>query len=180
MDTGLLGPACGSHTTLHYVCGKSWSASQLEYLFQNCYPIEYFLDKFFYPDKYNGQNERRNRIDRMLNGMDERELFRMCKRQVANEQNFYRAWEERCSDISHQILSSLDTHKLIAFEVSETLIKNIIFNAINEYSKIYDKAEEAVIDKLKKYKRKLIYGTEEYEIVFSKLYEEELRKRGLL
>ena len=113
-------------------------------------------------------------------GMDERELFRMCKRQVANEQNFYLAWEERCSDISHQILSSLDTHKLIAFEVSETLIKYIIFKAINEYSKIYDKAEEAVIDKLKKYKRKLIYGTEEYEIVFSKLYEEELRKRGLL
>lgn len=32
------------------------------------------VDKFFYPDKYNGQNERRNRIDRMLNGMDEREL----------------------------------------------------------------------------------------------------------
>ena len=49
-----------------------------------------------------------------------------------------------------------------------------------QISKIYDKAEEAVIDKLKKYKRKLIYGTEEYEIVFSKLYEEELRKRGLL
>lgn len=32
------------------------------------------VDKFFYPDKYNGQNERRNRIDRMLNSMDEREL----------------------------------------------------------------------------------------------------------
>lgn len=32
------------------------------------------VDKFFYPDKYNGQNECRNRIDRMLNGMNEREL----------------------------------------------------------------------------------------------------------
>lgn len=111
-------------------------------------------------------------------GMDERELFRMCKRQVANEQNFYLAWEERCSDVSHQILSKLHSH--LRFEVSETIIKNIIFKAINEYSKIYDKAEEAVVEKLKKYKRKLIYGTEEYEIVFSKLYEEELRKRGLL
>ena len=36
------------------------------------------------------------------------------------------------------------------------------------------------MDKLKKYKRKLTYGTEEYEIVFSKFYEEELRKEGLL
>ncbi|TLD97382.1 DUF507 family protein [Helicobacter jaachi] len=111
-------------------------------------------------------------------GMDERELFRMCKKQVAREENFYLAWEDRCSDVSHQILTQLDS--LIAFEVSETIIKNIIFKAINEYSKIYDKAEEAVFEKLKKYKRKLTYGTEEYEIVFSKLYEEELRKRGLL
>ena len=110
--------------------------------------------------------------------MDERELFRMCKRQIANEQNFYLAWEERCSDLSHQILSAL--HAYIKINASETIIKNIIFKAINEYSKIYDKAEEAVIEKLKKYKRKLTYGTEEYEIVFSKLYEEELRKRGLL
>ncbi|RDU61139.1 DUF507 family protein [Helicobacter marmotae] len=111
-------------------------------------------------------------------GMDERELFRMCKRQVAREEGFYLAWEERCSDVSHQILNALQP--LIQFNISETIVKNIIFKAINEYSKIYDKAEEVVIEKLKRYKRKLVYGTEEYEIVFSKLYEEELRKRGLL
>lgn len=110
--------------------------------------------------------------------MDEQELFRMCKRQIANEQNFYLAWEERCSDLSHQILDKL--RSALRFEVSETIVKNIIFKAINEYSKIYDKAEEAVSEKLKKYKRKLIYGTEEYETLFSKLYEEELRKRGIL
>lgn len=112
--------------------------------------------------------------------MDERELFRMCKRQVAKEKNFYLAWEERCSDVSHKILSTLESKGLIAFSVSETIIKNIIFKAINDYSRIYDKAEDAVFEKLKKYKRKLTYGTEEYEIVFSKLYEEELRKKGLL
>ncbi len=111
-------------------------------------------------------------------GMDERELFRMCKRQIAKEQNFYLAWEERCSDISHQILAAIIP--LIRFDVSETIVKNIIFKAINEYSKIYEKAEDAVVEKLKKYKRKLVYGTEEYDIVFGKLYEEELRKRGLL
>lgn len=112
--------------------------------------------------------------------MDERELFRMCKRQVAREHNFYLNWDERCSDVSHQILKALESKRAIAFSVSESIIKNIIFKAINDYSKIYDKAEEAVIEKLKKYKRKLTYGTEEYEIVFSKLYEEELRKKGLL
>lgn len=111
-------------------------------------------------------------------GMDERELFRMCKRQLAKEENFSLSWDERCSDISHKILSKLHSH--IRFDASETIVKNIIYKAINDYSKIYEKAEEAVMEKLKKYKRKLSYGTEEYEIVFSKLYEEELRKKGLL
>ena len=113
-------------------------------------------------------------------GMDERELFRMCKRQIAQEQNFYLSWDDRCSDISHSILSSFVKYKEISFNVSETIIKNIIYKAINDYSRIYEKTEESVLEKLKKYKRKLVYGTEEYEIVFGKLYEEELRKRGLL
>lgn len=32
------------------------------------------VDKYFYPDKYNGENERRRRIDQLLNSMDEKEL----------------------------------------------------------------------------------------------------------
>ncbi len=36
--------------------------------------LDISVDKFFYPDKHNGENECRKRIDRMLNGMDEKEL----------------------------------------------------------------------------------------------------------
>ncbi len=36
--------------------------------------LDISVDEFFYPDKHNGENERRKHIDRMLNGMDEREL----------------------------------------------------------------------------------------------------------
>ena len=74
MDTGLLGSACGSYTTLHYVCGNRGQHPSLNIFFKIVTLLNISVDKFFYPDKYNGQNERRNRIDRMLNGMDEREL----------------------------------------------------------------------------------------------------------
>ena len=33
------------------------------------------VDEFFYPDKLGGGSERRKHIDRMLNGMDEKELI---------------------------------------------------------------------------------------------------------
>lgn len=36
--------------------------------------LDISVDQFFYPDKHNGKKERRKHIDRMLNGMDEREL----------------------------------------------------------------------------------------------------------
>ena len=41
-------------------------------MFFGFYIIQY--NEFFYPDKHNEENERRKHIDRMLNGMDEREL----------------------------------------------------------------------------------------------------------
>lgn len=39
--------------------------------------LDISVDEFFYPDKHNGENERRKNIDRMMNGMDERELVIM-------------------------------------------------------------------------------------------------------
>ena len=35
------------------------------------------VDEFFYPDRHNGEDERRKHLDRMLNGMDEKELIIM-------------------------------------------------------------------------------------------------------
>ncbi|MGI0406006.1 DUF507 family protein [Helicobacter himalayensis] len=111
--------------------------------------------------------------------MDERSIFRMFKKQIADEEDFTLNWDERCSDLSHRILTQMLQKHMLTFKVSEVIVKNTIYKAINDYSKIYEKSEEAVNECLKKYKRKLVYGSDEYEIVFNKLYEEELRKRGL-
>lgn len=36
--------------------------------------LDISVDEFFYPDKSDGENERRKHIERLLNGMDEKEL----------------------------------------------------------------------------------------------------------
>lgn len=111
---------------------------------------------------------------------DERQLFWMIKKQIADSQNFPLNWDDRYNSLSHEILNHLLQKKLISFSVSENVIKNLIFKAIDSYSKIYEEAEDAVFEKLKNYKRKLVVGSDEYELVFNKLYEEELRKKGYL
>lgn len=111
---------------------------------------------------------------------DERQLFWMIKRQIAERENFLLSWEDRYNEISHTILDELILEGYIRFNVSENLIKNLIFKAIDTYSTIYEEIEEGVIEKMKSYKRKLIVGTDEYELLFEKLYEEELKRRGFL
>ncbi|MDO7253349.1 DUF507 family protein [Helicobacter cappadocius] len=111
---------------------------------------------------------------------DERQLFWMIKRQIAEQENFLLSWEDRYSDISHRILDEISLEGFIKFSISENLIKNIIFKSIDSYSKIYEEIEDEVIEKIKHYKRKILVGTDEYELVFEKLYEEELKRKGFL
>ena len=48
------------------------------------------------------------------------------------------------------------------------------------FLKGFEEADDEVHVKIKSYKRRLIPGTEDYDLVFARLYEEELIKRGLL
>ena len=68
----------------------------------------------------------------------------------------------------------------IHFEVSDNQVKNLIFNAVDAFMKGFDEADTLAYEKIKSYKRKLIPGTEDYDIIFNRLYEEELIKKGLL
>jgi hypothetical protein len=68
----------------------------------------------------------------------------------------------------------------IHFEVSDNQVKNVIFNAMQTFINGYDEADTLAYEKIKTYKRKLIPGTEDYDIVFTRLYEDELIKKGLM
>ncbi|MDU7692717.1 MAG: DUF507 family protein [Helicobacter sp.] len=110
--------------------------------------------------------------------LDEKKLFWMIKQQLANDMNFSLLWEDRYNELSHKILDTLLNDDLIKIKVRENQVKNLIFRAIDTYAKAYNEIEDIVLDKIKNYKRKIIVGTDEYELIFDKIYQEELRKRG--
>lgn len=113
-------------------------------------------------------------------GIDEHQVVRMLKKRFADESNFILAWEERYNALSHKIMDELIDTSIINFKVSEMMIKNAIFKSINTYAKGYKDIENAVGERIKNYKKKLKVGTEEYDLVFSKMFEEELRKQGFI
>jgi len=111
---------------------------------------------------------------------DYKALFWMIKRKIAKDYDVILDYEERYNNIAHTILDVFWNEDLVEYSVNENKIRNIIFKAMKEYIDNFDKIEDVVFEKIENYKRKLIPNTEEFEIIFQKLYEEELKKRGML
>ena len=116
----------------------------------------------------------------MMYDIDKKELFKLMKKKFAEEENFPIDREERLTKLAEKIIDYLWDKGAIDFDIEDGKIRNIIFNAMIEFLNKKFKIEEIVYDKIKNYKRKLIPGSEEYNIVFQKLYEQELKKQGLL
>ncbi len=111
---------------------------------------------------------------------DYRQLFWMTKKRMANEFGVILNNEDRFSDIAHTILDYLWEEDYIHYTCSDNQVKNVIFTSIDDFLKGFEESDSSVLEKIKHYKRKLIPGTEEYDIVYNRLYEEELIKRGLM
>ena len=122
-------------------------------------------------------DENEEQIDFML--ADERQLFFMIKKKLAPEFGVILNYEERYSDIAHKILDELYEEDLIHFDVTENRIKNIIYNSITSFIADDSALQDAVMDKIRSYKKRYIPGTDEFDILYEKLYKEELTKRGM-
>jgi len=114
-----------------------------------------------------------------FNLVDERQLFFMIKKKLAPEFGVILNYEERYSEVSHKILDELYEEDLIHFDVTENRIKNIIYNSVTSFIAEASELDDAVMDKIRTYKKRYIPGTDEFDILYEKLYHEELTKRGL-
>ena len=114
-----------------------------------------------------------------FNLVDERQLFFMIKKKLAPEFGVILNYEDRYSDIAHKILDELYEEDLIHFDVTENRIKNIIYSAITSFIAESSEIQDAVMDKIRSYKKRYIPGTDEFDILYEKLYREEMTKRGV-
>jgi len=121
--------------------------------------------------------ENEEQIDYYL--ADEKQLFWMMKKKLAPKYEMILDHEERYSNLAHLIHLALYDEDLINYDVTENKIKNVIHNSIDDYFKQRGSIEDAVGEKINHYKRKLIPGSEEYDMVYAKLLDEELSARGL-
>jgi hypothetical protein len=112
--------------------------------------------------------------------IDERQLFFMIKKKLAPEYNVIINYDDRYNDLSHKILDELYENYMIDYKVSDNKVKNVIFRAFKDFAKAYNEIDEIVYNKIVNMEKDYIPGTPEYELIYERLYEYELRKRGMI
>ncbi len=112
--------------------------------------------------------------------VDDRQLFFMIKKRLAPDFNVIMNYDDRYSDLAHKILDELYEEYLIEYDVNDNQVKNIIFNAFKDYAKAYEEIDDIVYEKLRSKKEELLPGSNDYEILYEKYFQEELNRRGML
>ncbi len=111
---------------------------------------------------------------------DERQLFFMIKKRLAPEFGIIMNYDDRYSDLSHKILDELYEEYLIDYDVSDNQVKNVIFKAFKSFIKAYEEIDDIVYEKIRRMKKDVLPGSSEYELLYERLFQEELLKRGML
>jgi len=82
--------------------------------------------------------------------------------------------------LAHLILDELYENYLAEYTVNENQVKNVIFKAFKAFADAYDEIDNIVYTKIRGMEKEVVPGSTEYELLYEKLYEEELSKRGML
>ncbi len=111
---------------------------------------------------------------------DERQLFFMIKKKMAPEFGVIMNYDDRYNDLAHKILDELYENYLLEYDVNENQIKNIIFKSFRSFADAYEEIDDIVYKKIKHMKKDIVPGSQDYELLYERLYQEELIRRGML
>jgi hypothetical protein len=104
----------------------------------------------------------------------------MIKKKMASEYGVIMNYDDRYNDLAHTILDELYENYLIEYDVNENKIKNVIFKAFKAFADAYDEIDDIIYKKIRGMEKEVIVGTQDYELLYERFYQEELIKRGML
>jgi len=111
---------------------------------------------------------------------DERQLFFMIKKKMAPQYGIIMNYDDRYNDLAHTILDELYENYLVEYDVNENKIKNVIFKAFKAFANAFEEIDDIVYKKIKGMNKEVIPGSIDYELLYERLYQDELSKRGML
>ncbi len=124
-------------------------------------------------------------VESHLHLVDEEEVrFRAAvlkvKEKLAEEKNIHLDPEERMNQIAHQIKRYIETDPSIEIFEHPNKIRRVIFEILKNIVREEKEIDREVRKRIKSYSKKIVEGTPEWRILYNRIYEDALKRRGLL
>ena len=114
------------------------------------------------------------RTKRML--LAERKIVRSSGRETGDRMKLSR---EKINEISHKLAAQLRRTPRVRFKVEWNDVRLEIVRALTEILQTEDKIDHAARVKIKSQKREIPEGSEEWDLLFRRYYDEESKKYGI-
>ncbi|NPA53098.1 MAG: DUF507 family protein [Aquificae bacterium] len=103
------------------------------------------------------------------------------KEKLAEERNIHLDPEERMNQVAHQIKRYIETEDPDVIEIFEhpNKIRRVIFEILKQLVREEKEIDKEVRERIKSYSRKIVEGTPEWRVLYNKIYEDALKRRGL-
>lgn len=85
---------------------------------------------------------------------------------------------DKAIHLSHVLVNALDDEELVTWLVDKNTLRMEIANTIVEDLSIEEEVDEEVRRILRSYKRKILEGSREWDVMYQKTFEEQMKKRG--
>ncbi len=102
------------------------------------------------------------------------------KEKLAEERNIHLDPEERMNQIAHKIKKYIETENSIEIFEHPNKIRRKIFEILKQLVKEEKEIDKEVRQRIKSYSKKILEGTPEWRILYNRIYEDALKRRGLL
>ena len=84
----------------------------------------------------------------------------------------------KINHLSHILINALEKEPGVEILKDSNLVRLDIVRIITRELRIEDEVDESVRKKLSSYSRRILEGSQEWEVLYQKTYEEELTRRG--
>ncbi len=111
--------------------------------------------------------------------VDYRTAFRAVKAKLAEEKRININPRERMNQIANMIRDLIMEDETVEIYEDPPVIRRRIVEILKEALRIEQEIERTVREKIRSYSRNILEGTPEWNILYRRMYEDELKKRGL-
>ncbi|MCS7307851.1 MAG: DUF507 family protein [Aquificaceae bacterium] len=112
--------------------------------------------------------------------MDYRTAYKTVRSKLAEEMNIHTSRRERMNQVAHKIKDMIMSDSTVEIYEEPGMIRNRIRNILMDAVKEEEEIDKEVRERIRSYSKRIVEGTPEWNHLYKRIYDDALKRRGLL